>query len=63
MVFDEELYGKISNAEYKVPSDVHSNLSAEAVDLLALLFTINGEKRPSAKEILNHAWLIDVPLP
>jgi MAP/microtubule affinity-regulating kinase len=60
---DEELYGKISNAEYKVPSDVHSNLSAEAVDLLALLFTINGEKRPSAKEILNQAWLIDVPLP
>jgi len=54
---------KISNAEYKVPVDVISALSGEVVDLLASLFTINGEKRISAKEILNHAWLIDVPLP
>ena len=60
---DEELYGKISNAEYKVPIDFHSSLSAEAIDLLASLFTIDGEKRISAKEILNHSWLVDVPLP
>jgi len=43
---DEELYGKISNAEYKVPSDVLGSLSEEAVDLLAVLFTIDADKRP-----------------
>lgn len=46
-----------------MPNDVIGNLSGEVVDLLASLFTINGEKRISAKEILNHAWLTDVPFP
>ena len=54
---DEELYKKISNAEYKVPNEVYCILSAEAIDLLACLFTVNADKRPTAKEILNHAWL------
>jgi len=31
--------------------------------LLALLFLTNAEKRPSAKELLNHAWLANVSLP
>ena len=60
---DEELYGKISRAEYKMPPDVLSTLSSEAIDLIASLFNTNAERRPTAKELLNHSWLADVPLP
>lgn len=60
---DQELYTKISNADYRVPPEVFIQLSQEAIDLLALLFLTNGDKRPSAKEVLNHAWLSNVPLP
>lgn len=60
---DAELYAKISNAEYKIPPDVYTSLSTDAIELIAALFSINAEKRPSAKELLNHAWLFDVPLP
>ncbi len=35
---DAELYAKISNAEYKIPSDVY--LSKDAIDLLQQLFQI-----------------------
>jgi hypothetical protein len=57
------LYTKISNADYKVPPEVYVVLSQEAIDLLALLFLTNADKRPTAKEVLNHAWLANVPLP
>ena len=60
---DEELYSKISAAGYKVPTEVLAELSPEAVDLLASLFILNAEKRPTAKEILSHAWLMTTPLP
>jgi serine/threonine protein kinase len=38
-------------------------LSPEAIDLLASLFNTNADKRPTAKEVLNHKWLDDVSLP
>jgi serine/threonine protein kinase len=60
---DDELYGKISRADYKVPSDVVAVLSPEAIDLIASLFNTNADKRPTAKEVLNHKWLLDVSLP
>lgn len=60
---NEDLYTKISNAEYKVPVDVISALSKDVLDLLASMFIINVEKRISVNEILNHAWLVDVPSP
>lgn len=60
---DAELYAKISNAEYKIPNDVYTSLSTDAIELLASLFSINADKRPTSKEVLSHPWLIDVPLP
>jgi len=60
---DEELYGKISRAEYKIPAEVELILSREAKDLIAGLFSLNAEKRPLAKEVMYHDWLRDVPLP
>jgi serine/threonine protein kinase len=54
---DEELYDKICNANYNIPSSVQNTLSDEAKDLLTLLFSIKAESRPTAKELLKHPWL------
>lgn len=60
---DQELYTRISNADFKIPTEILSRLSKEAIDLISLLFSIQAEQRPSAKELLNHVWLVNVPLP
>ena len=54
---DKELYDKISRAAYKLPTEVEESLSAEATELLASLFNLNADHRPTAKQILNHLWL------
>jgi len=57
---DEELYDKICRADYNLPSEVKESLSKEALDLLARLFSISADDRPSAKQILQHSWLQNV---
>lgn len=54
---DEELYDKICTANYHIPSAVQSSLSDEAKDLLAQLFSIKADARPTAKDLLQHPWL------
>lgn len=60
---DQELYSKISNAEYKVPQELKDTLSEEALELIDMLFQIDAESRPSAKEVMQHKWLENVSLP
>ena len=57
---DEELYDKICRADYHLPKDVRDSLSPAAKDLLAKLFSINAEQRPTAKQILEHQWLYNI---
>lgn len=45
-------------ADYRLPTEVQSTLSVEAVNLLKKLFIIDANKRPTAKEVLNDPWLI-----
>lgn len=54
---DEELYSKICRADYHIPPDVLEYLSSDAKDLIAKLFSISADDRPTAKEILRHPWL------
>ena len=54
---DKELYKKIMRADYKLPSDVQSSLSQEAINLLRRIFTIDADQRPSARDLLNDPWL------
>ena len=56
---DKELYKKIMRADYKLPSEVQTSLSPEAVNLLQRLFQIDANKRPGAKELLNDPWLME----
>ena len=53
---DEELYGKICKADYNIPQNVKDTLSTEVIDLLAKLFSINPDERPTARDILKHTW-------
>lgn len=43
-------------ADYKIPSDVLPTLSDEAVNLIRRIFTIDANRRPSARDILNDPW-------
>ena len=60
---DKELYKKIMRAEYRLPSEVQSTLSSDAVNLIKKLFIIDAAQRPTAKEVLNDPWLVDAPIP
>lgn len=53
---DKELYKKIMRADYKIPSEVAATLSNEAINLIRKLFTIDANKRPSARDVLNDPW-------
>lgn len=50
-------------AEYKLPSEVQSTLSTDAVNLIKKLFIIDAGQRPTAKEILCDPWLVEAPIP
>ena len=54
---DKELYKKIMRADYKLPSDVQAALSSEAINLLKKIFSIDANRRPSARDLLNDPWL------
>jgi serine/threonine protein kinase len=60
---DKELYKKIMRAEYRLPSEVQSSLSLDAVNLIKRLFIIDAGQRPTAKEVLSDPWLVDAPVP
>jgi serine/threonine protein kinase len=46
-------------ADYKLPPEVSSSLSADAINLLKKIFSIDPNRRPTAREILNDPWLLD----
>ncbi len=44
------------NAKPEIPADI----SADAEDFLNKTFEFNTELRPSAKELLQHPWIVKV---
>ena len=54
---DKELYSKIMRADYKLPSEVSSTLSIEAINLLKRIFSVDANKRPTARDLLNNPWM------
>jgi serine/threonine protein kinase len=49
-------------ADYKLPPEVASTLSADAINLLKKIFSIDANRRPTAREILTDPWLQDPEL-
>ena len=52
---ESELYNKINKLEFNRRTIGNKN----AADLLNSIFTVNPIKRPTAKDILKHAWFCD----
>jgi hypothetical protein len=44
-------------ADYKLPPEVAGTLSNEAINLLKKIFSIDPNRRPSARDVLNDPWL------
>jgi hypothetical protein len=44
-------------ADYKLPSEVASTLTPDAINLLKKIFSIDANRRPTARDILNDPWL------
>lgn len=44
-------------ADYKLPSEVSSTLSIEAINLLKRIFSVDANKRPTARDLLNDPWM------
>jgi serine/threonine protein kinase len=56
---DKELYTKIMRADYNLPPEVSTSLSQDAINLLKKIFSIDPNRRPSARDVLNDIWLQD----
>ena len=46
-------------ADYKLPTEVINGLSSEAVTLLKKIFSIDANRRPSARDLLNDPWFME----
>jgi serine/threonine protein kinase len=54
----KEVMQKISKGKFSFKSKVWSIISKEAKELIEKMLTLNPDKRPSAREVLNHPWFI-----
>lgn len=54
----KEVMQKISKGKFTFKSKVWSIISKEAKELIEKMLTLNPDKRPSAREVLNHPWFI-----
>jgi len=53
----KNLYGKIKNAQYEMPSPYWDPISDGAKDLVSKLLVADPAKRLTAKETMKHSWL------
>jgi calcium/calmodulin-dependent protein kinase I len=53
-----ELFRKIRKGQYEFHEEYWGNVSKDAKDLIASLLTVDPAKRLSAKEALQHKWMV-----
>ena len=56
---DKPLIRQVTEGDYSFPSKQWANISAEAVDLVKKLMTVDAAKRLSAADALEHPWMKD----
>ena len=44
----------------KFPGEIWNSISYKAIDLIRLLLQKDPTKRPTAKEVANHLWMIHI---
>ena len=57
---DESLVKNIREGELKFPGEIWNSISYKAIDLIRLLLQKDPTKRPTAKEVANHLWMIHI---
>lgn len=55
---DEGVFKKIKEGVFNFKSDIWKRISNEAQSLIKQLLQLDYNKRPNAKEVLNHEWFI-----
>jgi len=55
----KNLYHLIKKGQYSFPSPFWDDISEEAKDLISKLLTKEAKLRPSAKEVLEHEWILN----
>eukprot|EP00918_Siedleckia_nematoides_P065072 GHVU01141474.1.p1 GENE.GHVU01141474.1~~GHVU01141474.1.p1 ORF type:complete len:480 (-),score=77.65 GHVU01141474.1:258-1628(-) len=53
------LFSMITRGDYTFPSPYWDGISDSAKDVVAQMLTVDPEARPSASQILTHAWISD----
>ena len=54
----KEITAKIINGEYSIDEEVMKGCSAELIDLLEKMLTVDNGKRITIPEILKHPWIV-----
>ena len=54
----DKLFQKIIKGKYEFPEAKWHDVSDEANDLVRLLLTVDPKQRVTAKEALQHPWMI-----
>jgi len=55
---ETELFNKIKRCEYRFDSPFWDHISEEAKDLIRRMLTLNPNDRPTANDLLHHAWMV-----
>ena len=55
---DKQIVAAVQSGKYTVDEPEWEEISAEAIDLVARLLTIDPETRISAAEALQHPWIL-----
>jgi len=58
---DDEIWHRISQADYNFNDPAWNNVSEQAKDFVSKLLVLDPKKRMSAEEALQHPWLKNVP--
>merc|ERR1719375_2053328 len=56
---DDDIFRKIKKAEYSFDASEWKQVSKEARQFVKDLLEINDAKRPTAKQLLEHHWLVE----
>ena len=56
---DEEIIKKVKRGKFSTDEEEWADISADAIDLVRKLLDYNPDNRLSAKEALQHKWILE----
>jgi calcium-dependent protein kinase len=56
---DEEIIKKVKRGKFSTDEEEWADISTDAIDLVSKLLDYNPDSRLSAKEALQHKWILE----